>query len=89
MDAVVKRWNDNTQLCHHNVGFLLWGVLDVVIDGYFDAVQSLDDEIESLEDLLFDTGRRSTEVQRRPSSCASRWLRSGGLCSRPGRCSTP
>jgi magnesium transporter len=65
MDAVVKRWNDNTQLCHHDVGFLLWGVLDVVIDGYFDAVQSLDDEIESLEDLLFDTGRRTNEVQRR------------------------
>jgi magnesium transporter len=65
MDAVVKRWNDNTQLCHHGVGFLLWGVLDVVIDGYFDSVQSLDDEIEGLEDLLFSTEKRSTEVQRR------------------------
>jgi magnesium transporter len=65
MDEVVKRWNDNTQLSHHGVGFLLWGVLDVVIDGYFDSVQSLDDEIEGLEDLLFSTGKRSTEVQRR------------------------
>jgi magnesium transporter len=65
MDAVVQRWNDNTQLCHHGVGFLLWGVLDVVIDGYFDSVQSLDDEIEGLEDLLFSNEKRSTEVQRR------------------------
>jgi magnesium transporter len=65
MDEVVKRWNDNTQLCHHGVGFLLWGVLDVVIDGYFDSVQSLDDEIEGLEDLLFSNQQRSTEVQRR------------------------
>jgi magnesium transporter len=65
MDEVVSRWNDNAQLSHHGVGFLLWGVLDVVIDGYFNSVQSLDDEIEGLEDLLFDTGKRSTEVQRR------------------------
>jgi magnesium transporter len=65
MDAVVQRWNDNHNLCHHGVGFLLWGVLDVVIDGYFDSVQSLDDEIEGLEDLLFSNEKRSTEVQRR------------------------
>jgi magnesium transporter len=65
MDEVVERWNDNTQLCHHGVGFLLWGVLDVVIDSYFDSVQSLDDEIEGLEDLLFSNQQRSTEVQRR------------------------
>jgi magnesium transporter len=65
MDDVVQRWNDNTNLCHHGVGFLLWGVLDVVIDGYFDSVQSLDDEIEGLEDLLFSNQKRSTEVQRR------------------------
>jgi magnesium transporter len=65
MDAVVKRWNDNTQLCHNGVGFLLWGVLDVVIDNYFTSVQSLDDQVEGLEDLLFSAVRRSTEVQRR------------------------
>jgi magnesium transporter len=58
MDDVVQRWNDNTHLCQHGVGFLLWGVLDVVVDGYFDSVQGL-------EDLLFETGKRSTEVQRR------------------------
>jgi magnesium transporter len=65
MDPVVQRWNDNTQLCSHGVGFLLWGVLDVVIDSYFDSVQSLDDEIEGLEDLLFSNTKRTTEVQRR------------------------
>jgi magnesium transporter len=65
MDTVVKRWNDNAQLCRHDVGFLLWGVLDVVVDGYFEAVQSLDDEVETLEDRLFDDRPRSTDVQRR------------------------
>jgi magnesium transporter len=65
MEPVIQRWNDNAQLCSHGVGFLLWGVLDVVIDSYFDSVQSLDDEIEGLEDLLFSNSKRSTEVQRR------------------------
>ncbi|MGB0970151.1 MAG: magnesium transporter CorA family protein, partial [Mycobacterium sp.] len=37
----------------HGVGSLVHGLLDVVVDGHFDAVQSLDDAIESLEDDLF------------------------------------
>jgi magnesium transporter len=69
---VMQRWDDNADLAKHGVGFLLWGVLDVIVDGHFDTVQSLDTEIDELEDLLFDDppgGRRdlaqSTMVQRR------------------------
>jgi magnesium transporter len=47
------------------VSFLLWGVLDFIVDGHFEAVQSLDSEIEALEDLLFDDRPREAEVQRR------------------------
>ncbi len=47
------------------MAFLLWGLLDAIVDGHFDAVQALDAEIEGLEDLLFDTEARNTEVQRR------------------------
>ena len=36
-----------------------------MVDGHFDAVQSLDDEIEQLEDLLFDDRPRDRDVQRR------------------------
>ena len=64
-DEVVKRWNDNADLAKHGVGFLLWGVLDVIVDGHFETVQSLDTEIEELEDLLFDDSFRGAEVQRR------------------------
>ena len=39
---------------------LAWGMLDVLVDGHFDVVQSLDDEIEDLEDLLFDQGTAPT-----------------------------
>ena len=36
-----------------------------IVDGHFEAVQSLDTEIEALEDLLFDDTAAGTEVQRR------------------------
>jgi magnesium transporter len=65
IDAVVARWDQSHELAVHGVSFLLWGLLDTVVDGHFDAVQALDAEIESLEDLLFDESLRNTEVQRR------------------------
>lgn len=37
----------------HGVGSLVHGLLDVVVDSHFDAVQFLDDGIEGLEDDLF------------------------------------
>jgi magnesium transporter len=61
----VRRWDDSRDLCGHGVSFLLWGLLDAIVDGHFEAVQSLDVEIETLEDLLFDEVPRNTEVQRR------------------------
>jgi magnesium transporter len=65
IDPVVQRWDDNADLGKHGVGFLLWGLVDVVVDSHFDTVQSLDAEIEELEDLLFDDRPRGPEVQRR------------------------
>jgi magnesium transporter len=65
MDAVVARWDDSADLAVHGVGFLLWGLIDHVVDGHFDAVEILDDEIEQLEDLLFDERPHDKDVQRR------------------------
>jgi magnesium transporter len=65
MDAVVARWDDSQDLAVNGVGFLLWGLIDHVVDGHFDAVEILDDEIERLEDLLFDEGPHDKDVQRR------------------------
>ena len=65
MDAVVRRWDDDADLAKHGVPYLLWGLLDSVVDGHFDAVQQLDTEIEELEDTLFDEKPRDRDVQRR------------------------
>ena len=65
IDGVVERWDQSSDLAVHGVGYLLHGLLDHVVDGHFEVVQSLDEEIEKLEDLLFDDGSRSNDVQRR------------------------
>ena len=65
IEEVVTRWDESKELAEHGVSFLLWGVLDFIVDGHFEAVQSLDTEIEALEDLLFDDRPREAEVQRR------------------------
>ena len=65
MAPVVQRWDDDADLLRHGVGALVHGLLDTVVDGHFEAVQSLDDAMEDLEDGLFDQQARTTLVQRR------------------------
>jgi magnesium transporter len=65
IDDLLVRWDENADLTKFGIGALVHGLLDFVVDGHFDAVQALDDEIEQLEDLLFDETAVDTEVQRR------------------------
>jgi magnesium transporter len=67
MATVVQRWDDSKHLAPYGTGYLLWGLLDVVVDRHFETVQVLDDEIDAVEDLLFadDRGGDIREVQRR------------------------
>jgi magnesium transporter len=63
--AVVDRWDASPDLARFGVGYLLHGLLDYIVDGHFEAVQSMDDCVEELEDRLFDDIPRGLEVQRR------------------------
>lgn len=66
MDPIVARWDASSDLCQHGVSFLLYGLLDYLVDGHFRAVELLDDAIEELEDGLFDGHRDAiNRVQRR------------------------
>jgi magnesium transporter len=65
MARVVSRWDNDPDLARHGVAFLLWGLLDEIVDGHFETVQIIDAEIEALEDALFDDVPRDKEVQRR------------------------
>jgi magnesium transporter len=65
IEEVVARWDDSPDLTSNGVSFLLHGLLDFLVDGYFDAVQSLDDEIEDLANQLFVTKVDQEIIQRR------------------------
>jgi magnesium transporter len=64
MDAVVTRWDENADLLKYGVGALVHGLLDVIVDGHFEAVQILDEKMEALEDLLFDEQGAPQQLQR-------------------------
>jgi magnesium transporter len=63
--AVVGRWDSAPELAKGGVGFLLHGLLDYIVDGYFEAVQALDEQIEDLEDLVFADRVDHKDMQRR------------------------
>ncbi len=53
MQAVVQRWDRSPDLVADGVGFLLYGLLDVVVDSYFDAVQVFDDYFDEISEEIF------------------------------------
>lgn len=64
--GLLERWDSAPELLEYGVAGLLHGLLDGVVDGHFDAVQALDEEIDALEDLLFDErAHGSRQVQMR------------------------
>ena len=64
LDAVSQRF-DELGGQEYGVGSLVHGLLDVVVDGHFDAVQALDDGIEAIEDDLFADRNSRGDLQRK------------------------
>jgi magnesium transporter len=71
IDALVRRWDTTSDLAEHGIAYLLHGLLDLLVDGHFEAVQSLDTEIDGLEERLFaddvpdrDTQHRSYRLRK-------------------------
>ncbi len=65
VDVLVERWDASTDLAGNGVPYLLHGLLDLLVDRHFEAVEGLDDGIEELEDMLFDENTHDKQVQRR------------------------
>ncbi len=64
VESVVRAWDADPGLAGFGVTGLAYGLLDLVVDSHFDAVQALDDRVEELEDALFDDRPGSVDVQR-------------------------
>ncbi len=59
---LLPRWERNPQLLEYGVPALLYGFLDSIVDSYLDAVDSLSEAVDRMEDDLFDdTGRREVD----------------------------
>jgi magnesium transporter len=66
VDGLLVHWGEaGHELGQYGVSYLVHGLLDFIVDQHFNAVQSLDTEIESIEDLLFDDTPKDAIVQRR------------------------
>jgi magnesium transporter len=63
--TLIDRWDQSPDLAVNGVGYLIQGLLDVVVDSHFAAVEALDDELDILEDQLFADKPADREVQRR------------------------
>lgn len=67
MGGVLARWDASPDLAKQGVGFLLYGLLDELVDSHFAAVQGLDESIEGIEDLLFEERRHQIQIVQRRS----------------------
>lgn len=52
-DPVVSRWDRSPDLARHGISFLLYGLLDVVVDSYFAAVDAFDDYYDEVSESIF------------------------------------
>ena len=64
-EDLIARWDQSPVPAEHGVAFLLHGLLDLLVDGHFAAVQQLDDRIEGLDDLLFAEGGQEIQTVQR------------------------
>jgi magnesium transporter len=59
---LLERWDDNADLMRYGPRALEHGLLDLIVDQYFEAIQSFDEEIESIEGTLFEDTAGSTKA---------------------------
>ena len=65
LDPVLQRWDRSPDLAAFGVSFLLYGLLDVVVDSYFVAVQAFDEYYEEVSDGIFAERPLDPAQQRR------------------------
>jgi magnesium transporter len=64
MAAVLQRWDRSSELATHGVSFLLYGLLDVVVDQYFDVVRVFDEYYDEISQSIFDEHPLNPTQQR-------------------------
>jgi magnesium transporter len=58
LDALRGRCDSRNKVLHNGADFFLYNLLDVLVDGYFPILESLDDQIDDLEDRIVKAPRQ-------------------------------
>jgi magnesium transporter len=61
---VTRHWDRGGERAHHGVGFLLHGLLDVIVDGYLDVVEYVEDAVEDVSDSIVEERPLTSAEQR-------------------------
>lgn len=64
IDELRRRWDRDPELSQFGVGFLLHGLLDLIVDGYFTAVEIFDDYYDDVMDGIFAERPMEPDAQR-------------------------
>jgi magnesium transporter len=67
LDELMVRWDENAELAKYGIAFLLYGLIDALVDGHFEAVQQLDQSLVRLQSKMFQPHGESSyaELQHR------------------------
>lgn len=52
-DEAMRRWDRSPALARFGVGYLLHGILDVVVDGYFEVIEAFDEYYDEVSERIF------------------------------------
>ena len=64
LDEVARRFElQRTE--HHATeqGFLFWALFDVIVDGYFEVIDTIDERLDEIEEAVFRDHRRRASPQ--------------------------
>jgi magnesium transporter len=62
LEEIEKRWHAHPEGLRRGAGFLLYTILDTVVDGYLPVAQTFQDRVDDLEERLFAGRREDAEV---------------------------
>ncbi|MDP1535147.1 MAG: CorA family divalent cation transporter, partial [Rubrivivax sp.] len=62
--GVRERCEREPQLLRQGTGFVFYALMDAVVDRYFPFVETLEDELETLEEQIFENGSARANIQQ-------------------------
>jgi magnesium transporter len=62
--SVAERWEAHPELAKEGGGYLLYLLLDEIVDGYFGVLDALEDRTDEMEELVFGPGSSDTDTQQ-------------------------